>query len=82
MPLSGGAPGTIVTPITESMLGVTEMRKVVDASVPMPLHGHARPEQVAPLPAWLTSQEYTHVTGQVVFIDGGTDAALRGDGAW
>ncbi|MFE1949324.1 SDR family oxidoreductase [Streptomyces sp. NPDC059524] len=82
IPLNAIAPGTIVTPMTQPMLDDPEMRKVVDASVPMPLHGHATPEQVAPLLEWLTSPVNTHVTGQVVFIDGGADAVLRGDGAW
>ncbi|MYX09397.1 SDR family oxidoreductase [Streptomyces sp. SID8375] len=76
-PLNAVTPGTTVTPITEPMLADAEIRKAVDASVPMPLHGHARPEQIAPLLAWLTSPENTHVTGQVVFVDGGADAVVR-----
>ncbi|MFI0710046.1 SDR family oxidoreductase [Streptomyces inhibens] len=82
IPLNAVAPGTVVTPMTEPMLANPEIRKAVDASVPMPLHGHAHPEQVAPLLAWLTSPENTHVTGQVIYLDGGADAALRGDNTW
>ncbi|MFG2141228.1 SDR family oxidoreductase [Streptomyces sp. NPDC048650] len=82
IPLNAVAPGTIVTPMTAPLLGSSETRKIVDATVPMPLHGHARPEQVAPLLAWLVSPENTHVTGQIVFLDGGADAVLRGDDAW
>ncbi|REK91741.1 SDR family NAD(P)-dependent oxidoreductase [Streptomyces inhibens] len=82
IPLNAVAPGTVVTPMTEPMLANPEIRKVVDASVPMPLHGHAHPEQVAPLLAWLTSPENTHVTGQVIYLDGGADAALRSDNTW
>lgn len=82
IPLNAVAPGTVVTPMTAPMLADPETRQVVDTSVPMPLHGHARPEQVAPLLTWLTSPENTHVTGQVVFLDGGADAVLRGDRTW
>ncbi|MEU6329779.1 SDR family oxidoreductase [Streptomyces sp. NPDC047049] len=82
IPLNGVAPGTVVTPMTEGMLADAGIRKVVDTSVPMRLHGHARPEQIAPLLAWLTSPENSHVTGQVIFIDGGAEAVLRGDSTW
>lgn len=82
IPLNAIAPGTITTPMTAPLLADAGMREVVDASVPMPLHGHATAEQVAPLLDWLTAPDNTHVTGQVVFIDGGADAVLRGDGAW
>ncbi|MEU0834596.1 hypothetical protein [Streptomyces sp. NPDC005969] len=48
----------------------------------MPLHGHARPEQIVPLIAWPASPENALVTGQVAFADGGDDAVLRGDRTW
>ncbi|MFI6767478.1 SDR family oxidoreductase [Streptomyces sp. NPDC050355] len=82
IPLNAVAPGTVVTPMTEPMLASPDLRKIVDATVPMPLHGHARPAQITPLLTWLTSPENELVTGQVVFIDGGADAVLRGDGTW
>ncbi len=80
--LNAVAPGTVVTPMTRPMIDDPRTRAVVDGAVPMPLNGHAAPEQVAPLLEWLTSAENTHVTGQVVFVDGGADAVLRGDRTW
>ncbi|MFI0981032.1 SDR family oxidoreductase [Streptomyces sp. NPDC021093] len=80
--LNAIAPGTIVTPMTRPMIDNPETLAVIDSAVPMPLNGHAAPEQVAPLLDWLTGAENTHVTGQVVFIDGGADAVLRGDRTW
>ncbi|MFI9291513.1 SDR family oxidoreductase [Streptomyces gardneri] len=82
VPLNAVAPGVVVTPLTRPLLDDPEMRGLVERSVPMPLHGHARPEQLAPLIAWLVSPENTLVTGQVVFADGGADAVLRGDRTW
>ncbi|MET9296077.1 SDR family oxidoreductase [Streptomyces sp. NPDC003077] len=82
IPLNGIAPGTVVTPMTAPMLADPATRQVVAATVPMPLRGHASPEQIAPLLSWLASPENTHVTGQIVFIDGGADATLRGDETW
>jgi len=48
----------------------------------MPLNYYLRPRQVAYLLIWLTSIENTHTTGQTIYIDGGSDAALRGDDIW
>ncbi|MEE1815941.1 SDR family oxidoreductase [Streptomyces sp. SP18ES09] len=82
VPLNAVAPGVVVTPLTRPLLDDPETRGLVERSVPMPLHGHARPEQIAPLIAWLASPENALVTGQVVFVDGGADAVLRGDQVW
>jgi hypothetical protein len=32
--------------------------------------------------AWLGGEENSHLCGQVVFVDGGSDAVIRGDSAW
>ncbi|GGU81610.1 short-chain dehydrogenase [Streptomyces litmocidini] len=82
VPLNAVAPGVVVTPLTRPLLDDPGTRRLVERSVPMPLHGHARPEQIAPLIAWLASPDNALVTGQVVFADGGADAVLRGDGTW
>jgi NAD(P)-dependent dehydrogenase (short-subunit alcohol dehydrogenase family) len=46
---------------------------------PMPLHGPGRPEHVAALLDWLAGPDNALVTGQLILIDGGWDAATRGD---
>jgi len=48
----------------------------------MPFGGHAQPEQVAPILAFLASPENTLITGQMLFTDGGAEAVLRGDDIW
>lgn len=82
IPLNAVAPGTVLTPMTEGLLSTPEGRAMVDASVPMPLNSHQSPESVAYLLLWLTSAENSHVTGQVIYDDGGADATLRGDDVW
>ena len=48
----------------------------------MPLNGIADAIVVARLMAWLTSEENTHLCGQVVFVDGGSDVVMRGESTW
>ncbi len=31
---------------------------------------------------WLASEANAHVTGQTIYIDGGSEAVLRGDNVW
>lgn len=70
-------PGIVETPMTADL--IRDMGDALDAQLPMPLNGHARPETVAALLAWLVSEENTHVTGQTIYVDGGAEALLRGD---
>jgi NAD(P)-dependent dehydrogenase (short-subunit alcohol dehydrogenase family) len=80
--LNAIAPGVVITPMTQAIVDDPNARLVMDQAVPMPYGGHSRPEDLAPLLAFLTSPENTHITGQIVYVDGGTDAVFRGDAVW
>ncbi len=77
--LNAITPGVFRTPMTEPYLATTEGRESLLSMVPMPLHGPAEAVVVAHLLNWLVSEENTHVTGQIISIDGGADALTRGD---
>ena len=82
IPLNAIAPGVIVTPMTAPLLETEEGREQIRAGVPMPLNGFAEAIVPARLLAWLVSEENSHLCGQVVFVDGGSDAVIRGDSTW
>ena len=82
IPLNAVGPGIVRTPMVADMIATKEAREAISAMVPMPLHGFMEPEAVASLLIWLTSPENTHTTGQTIYIDGGSDAALRGENIW
>lgn len=82
IPLNAVAPGAIRTPMIEHMLSDPVARRDLDRRGPMPLKGLGEPEDVAHLLAWLASPANALTTGQVIFIDGGSDAVLRGDDVW
>jgi NAD(P)-dependent dehydrogenase (short-subunit alcohol dehydrogenase family) len=64
------------------MIATQEGRDNLAKAVPMPLNGYLEPENVADLLIWLSSTANSHVTGQTIYIDGGSDAVLRGDDIW
>jgi len=80
--LNAIGPGTVETPMIQELLDDPAGLAMIDSGVPMPLSGHARPGQIAPVLAFLTSEENTLITGQVLFVDGGADALIRGDDIW
>jgi len=82
IPLNAVAPGVIRTPMTADMIATEEATKQLLELVPMPLNGVAEPIVVARLLCWLASAENTHLCGQVVFVDGGSDVVIRGDSTW
>jgi NAD(P)-dependent dehydrogenase (short-subunit alcohol dehydrogenase family) len=77
IPVNVVAPGVVLTPMSAALVADPAMKKVMDAAVPMPLHGYASPEDLARVVGFLVAPELTHVTGQVVYVDGGAEATLR-----
>jgi NAD(P)-dependent dehydrogenase (short-subunit alcohol dehydrogenase family) len=82
IPLNAVAPGVVATPMTQYRLDDDRRRASLLGTVPMPLHGPGEPDHVAALLAWLAGPENVLVTGQVVFVDGGADAVVRGEEGW
>ncbi|MEZ0447083.1 SDR family oxidoreductase [Cellulomonas sp. ICMP 17802] len=82
IPLNGIGPGIVETPMTAEMIATEEQRTAMADMVPMPLHGYMQPDVPGHLLAWLVSEENTHLCGQLVFVDGGSDVVLRGDSTW
>jgi NAD(P)-dependent dehydrogenase (short-subunit alcohol dehydrogenase family) len=82
IPINAVGPGVIETPMVEGFISTQEGRDMLAEMVPMPLGGYGRPEEVAELLAWLVSTANSKTTGQVIFIDGGSDVVLRGPTAF
>ncbi|MGC4175056.1 SDR family oxidoreductase [Demequina sp.] len=82
IPLNAVAPGIILTPMVEPLMQTEEAKAGLAAMVPMPLNGFAEAIVVARLLAWLASEENSHLCGQVIFVDGGSDVVIRGDSVW
>ncbi|QGF23111.1 SDR family oxidoreductase [Raineyella fluvialis] len=82
IPLNGIAPGIVLTPMTKDLTSTQEAVDALLQQVPMPLNGMMGPEVPARLHAWLVSEENSHLCGQIVFVDGGSDVVIRGDSTW
>lgn len=82
IPLNAIGPGVVETPMTADLTATEEARQGLLQMVPMPLNGFMAPQVPAGLLAWLVSEENTHLCGQVIFVDGGSDAVIRGDATW
>ena len=80
--LNGIAPGMVVTPMTQAMVDDKTVRAQLEHAMPMPIGRDARPEEIAELLLWLASPANSMMVGQVLFIDGGAEATVRGDTLW
>jgi NAD(P)-dependent dehydrogenase (short-subunit alcohol dehydrogenase family) len=80
--LNGVAPGVVRTPMTAGLLDDPVQVARLRQDTPMPLGGPAEPDQIAGVLEWLASPACSMVTGQCLFVDGGSDAVLRGDDVW
>ena len=80
--LNGIAPGMVVTPMTQAMVDDKAVRAHVEQAMPMPIGRDALPEEMAELLLWLASPANSMMVGQVLFVDGGAEATVRGDTLW
>ncbi len=63
-------PGMVKTRFSEPMWGNPDLRKLIEASIP--LRRIAEPEEIAAVALFLASDAASYVTGETVFADGGT----------
>lgn len=82
IPINAIGPGIVATPMTKDMIATEEAKAGLLQIVPMPLNGIMEPVVIAKALIWLGSEENTHMTGQTIYIDGGSDVVLRGDDVW
>ncbi|WP_308800011.1 SDR family oxidoreductase [Agromyces silvae] len=80
--LNGIAPGVVNTPMTADLTATEDAKAALLEQVPMPLNGFVEPQEIAQLLLWLSGEEMAHLCGQIIFIDGGSDAVIRGDSTW
>ena len=82
IPMNAVGPGIVKTPMVSEMIATPESREYLAKVVPMPLNGYIEPEEVAALILWLASETNARTTGQTIYIDGGSDAVIRGENIW
>lgn len=80
IPLNAVAPGVVATGTARaSLLADAASVRVLQDALPQPLGLPGPVEPVAASVAWLLSPDAGFTTGQVLFVDGGAEATLRGE---
>jgi len=75
--LNGIGPGVVETPMTAPLFDQPEMIELIGQSNPIAVKGYAGPEEIAEVIDFLLGMENHYLLGQILFIDGGSDAILR-----
>lgn len=76
--LNAIAPGHVDTPLSRSARDDETLAPLLEA-FPRPIGRPGRPEEIASVAAFLLGPEARLFCGSVLFVDGGSDAALRPD---
>lgn len=80
--LNAVGPGVVVTPMTEQLRASDQGVEMINKAVPSRFGGWMGPEVIADVLVWLVRPGNTHTTAQVVFVDGGAEAVVRGEEAF
>jgi NAD(P)-dependent dehydrogenase (short-subunit alcohol dehydrogenase family) len=72
------APGVIETGMTKPLLDMPDMKDAL-GMIPIPAGRWGRADEIAEAIGFLASPASSYVVGQVLFVDGGTDAVLQPD---
>lgn len=75
--LNGVSPGCTLTPMTLPILATEEGRAMMSKATPIAVEGYAQPEELAEVLCFLASFEGHYLVGQIVYVDGGSDALSR-----
>ncbi len=76
--ICGIVPGVTDTPMVKAIQDDPELGGAVDM-VPRPLGRNASAEEVAGVIAFMLSDAAAYISGSMLWVDGGTDAAVRPD---
>ena len=75
--LNGIGPGVVRTPMALPLFDQPDMVKLIAQSNPIAVKDYAKPEEIAELIGFLLGMENQYLLGQIIFIDGGSEAILR-----
>ncbi|MFM8858147.1 MAG: SDR family oxidoreductase [Actinomycetota bacterium] len=74
--VNGVAPGVTDTAMVRPLLDIPEIKASLDR-VPIPLGRWGTAQEIASVITFLLSEDSSYIVGQVLFVDGGTDALLQ-----
>jgi len=73
------APGVVKTPMITQALANPDQAAIIKKTSPIAVDDFAQPAEVAELMDFLLSATTSYIVGQVLFVDGGSEALVRPD---